>query len=361
MILLVVIISLSIFTVISVYNLFTAPVLKIKQANYNSDKLVSVLVPARNEEINISKCIQGIINQDYKNKEIIILDDNSTDKTFEIASSIHSTNLNILSGKELPSDWLGKNWACHQLSSVAKGDYLLYIDADVDLKQNAISSVVYEMKTSNATLISIFPTQVIKSFGEYLIVPLMNWLLLTFLPLRFVYRSKNKSFVAANGQFMLWKKEDYFKIGGHNVVKDKIVEDMELARLAKKNNFKVKTFLGGELVYCRMYNSFQESYSGFQKNFFAGFSINPFFFLIMITFLLAVFVSPIVMLPTGSYYFLPVGLIILARVSISIVSRQNFIMNIFLHPIQMLFMFWIGILSVIKFKTNNLVWKQRKF
>lgn len=361
MILLVVIISLSIFTVISVYNLFTAPVLRIKSTNLKNEKLVSVLIPARNEENNILKCIEGIINQDYNNKEIIILDDNSTDKTYEIASSIHSTNLKILKGKELPSAWLGKNWACHQLSAVAKGDYLLFIDVDVILKPAAISSAIYEINTSSATLISIFPTQIIKSLGEYLIVPLMNWLLLTFLPLRFVYRSKNKSFVAANGQFMLWKKEEYFKIGGHNVVKNKIVEDMELARLAKKNNFKVNTFLGGELVYCRMYNSFQESYSGFQKNFFAGFSINPFFFLIMITFLLAVFVIPIVMLPTGSYFFLPVGLIILARVSTSIVSRQNFIINIFLHPIQMLFMFWIGILSVIKFKTNNLVWKQRKF
>jgi chlorobactene glucosyltransferase len=360
MFLVIVIISLSLFTVISVYNLFTAPILKIRPTNSQCEKLVSVLVPARNEETNISKCIDGIINQDYPNKEIIILDDNSTDKTFEIASSINSDNLNILKGKELPSDWLGKNWACNQLSSVAKGDYLLFIDSDVTLKPSTISSAVYAMNTSNATLISIFPTQIIKSFGEYLIVPLMNWLLLAFLPLRFVYSSSNKSFVAANGQFMLWRKEDYLKLGGHQAVKDKIVEDMELAKLAKKNNFKVKTLLGGKLVYCRMYNSFNESYYGFQKNFYTGFSLNPVFFLIMIIFLLIVFVSPIILLSTSLYFILPVGLIVLVRLCISMISRQNVFINIALHPIQLLFMFWIGVLSVIKFKTNQLVWKQRK-
>ena len=290
------IISLSIFSVISIYNLFTAPILAKCTPQVSDQKLVSVLIPARNEEKNIAKCIEGMINQDYPNKEIIILDDNSTDKTFEIASSIHSDNLNIIKGKELPSDWLGKNWACNQLSSVPKGDYLLFIDADVDLKPSAISSAVYEMNTSNATLISIFPTQIIKSFGEYLIVPLMNWLLLSFLPLRFVYSSSNKSFIAANGQFMLWKKDDYKRLGGHNKVKNKVVEDMEIARLVKLNLLKVKTMLGGELVLCRMYNSLSESYNGFQKNFYAGFSINPILFLIIISFLLVVFLSPILVI-----------------------------------------------------------------
>jgi chlorobactene glucosyltransferase len=353
-------ISLSVFCLISIYNLFTAPVLGKYNSQLSDQKLVSVLIPARNEEKNIVKCIEGVLSQDYKNKEIIILDDNSNDKTYTLASSFVKENVKLLKGTELPSGWLGKNWACHQLSEVSIGEYLFFLDADVELQPEVISSAVYELEKSNISLLSIFPTQIIKTFGEHLIVPLMNWLLLTFLPLKFVYSSSSKSFIAANGQFMLWKKDDYNRLGGHNKVKDKVVEDMELARLAKLNQLKVKTMLGGELVLCRMYNSLSESYNGFQKNFYAGFSINPILFLIIISFLLIVFLSPILVINNTFYSFIPLILVSVTRITISIKSKQNWFINILLHPFQMLLMFLIGIISVIKFKTKQLVWKQRK-
>jgi len=353
-------ISLSVFSVISIYNLFTAPVLK-RQSNHSSgQKLVSILIPARNEEKNIEKCIKGMLSQDYQNKEIIVLDDNSSDSTYKLASSFTTSNVILLKGKELPQDWLGKNWACHHLAQEAKGEYLLFIDADVELTPEVISSAVYELEKSNAALLSIFPTQIIKSLGEHLIVPLMNWLLLTFLPLRFVSSSSSKAFVAANGQFMLWKKHNYFKIGGHEKVKNKVVEDMELARLSKENRLKVKTMLGGKLVFCRMYESFIQAYNGFTKNFFAGFLLPPFLFLIIIMFLLIAFLLPFLFLMQPVYSFILIALILITRISVSIVSNQNLFINVLLHPAQMLFMFWIGIVSVFKFKTNRLVWKQRK-
>lgn len=354
------IISLSVFSLISIYNLFTAPVLKSVLSQSTKQKLVSVLIPARNEENNIVKCIEGVLGQDYQNKEIIVLDDNSTDRTLELASSFKEDVVKIIKGKELHSGWLGKNWACNQLAEQAKGEYLLFIDADVDIRSTVISSAVVELERSNSSLLSIFPTQIIRSFGEHLIVPLMNWLLLTFLPLKFVYSTASKSFVAANGQFMLWRKQDYLKLEGHYKVKSSVVEDMELARLVKQNHIKVKTMLGGELVYCRMYNSFSDSYNGFQKNFYAGFSIHPVFFMIVISFLLVVFLSPIFIISKDYYSIIPIVLVIISRTSESIKSKQNFLLNIFLHPLQMLLMYWIGIVSVIKFKTNQLIWKQRK-
>ncbi len=356
----VLLISLSVFSVISIYNLLTAPVLKRRSHHSSEQKLVSVLIPARNEEKNIEKCIKGLLIQDYHDKEIIVLDDNSTDNTYKLASSFSTSNVKVIKGKALPPDWLGKNWACHKLAQEAKGEYLLFVDADVELRAEVILSAVYELEKSNAALLSIFPTQSIKSFGEYLIVPLMNWLLLTFLPLRFVYSSSCKAFVAANGQFMLWNKADYFKIGGHEKVKNNVVEDMELARLAKQNKIKVKTMLGGKLVFCRMYESFNQAYNGFTKNFYAGFSLPPFLFLFIILFLLIVFVLPFLFLITPFYSFILIALILIARVSVSIVSKQNLFINVLLHPVQMLFMFWIGIISLIKFKTKKIVWKQRK-
>ena len=357
----IILLSLSVFTTISVYNLFTAPVLRKSTSQNSKQKLVSVLIPARNEEKNISKCILGVLAQNYQSKEIIILDDGSIDKTYELALSFESDKAKVLKGKDLPKDWLGKNWACHQLAQQAKGEYLLFVDADVELRPEVISSAIYELENSIAALLSIFPTQIIKSLGEYLIVPLMNWLLLTFLPLRCVYSSSSKAFVAANGQFMLWKKEDYFNIGGHQTVKDKVVEDMELARLAKQNQLKVKTLLGGELVFCRMYESFNQAYNGFTKNFYAGFSLPPFMFIVIILFLFIVFASPFLFLMPPIHLFIVIALILIARVSVSIVSKQTLFVNVLLHPVQMLLMFCIGIISVIKFKTNRLEWKQRKF
>lgn len=351
---------MSVFSVISIYNLFTAPELKRVTQPSDNRSFVSVLIPARNEERNIEKCIKGILVQDYQDKEIIVLDDNSTDNTYNLASSFVTSDVKVLKGKQLLTDWLGKNWACHQLAQEAKGDYLLFVDADVELTPEVISSAVYELEKSNVTLLSIFPTQIIKSFGEHLIVPLMNWLLLTFLPLRFVYSSSSKAIVAANGQFMLWRKDDYFKIGGNEKVKNKVVEDMELARLAKQNKLKVKTMLGGKLVFCRMYESFNQAYNGFTKNFFAGFLLPSFSFLTIILFLLIAFVLPFIFLMPPVYSFILIALILITRISVSIASNQNFFINVLLHPVQMLFMFWIGIISLIKFKTKKLVWKQRK-
>jgi chlorobactene glucosyltransferase len=340
--------------------LFTAPVIKSSAAEIMSKEMVSVLVPARNEENNILKCLNGILNQDYKNIEIIVLDDHSTDKTYDLVKSIESEKIKLIKGKELPKNWLGKNWACHQLAQNANGGYLLFIDADVEVKPQVISSAVFEIQQSNASLISIFPTQKIMSFGEHLIVPLMNWLLLTFLPLKFVYKLKYNAFVAANGQFMFWKSDDYFKVGDHEIVKNKVVEDMELARLIKKSNLKVKTLLGGDLVYCKMYNSFKEAYAGFQKNFYAGFTVSPVFFLLIISFLFFVFTSPIFIVQENLISAVPLLMVIISRASVSIKSRQNWLLHLLIHPIQMLLMLWIGIVSAVKFKTNSIVWKDRK-
>lgn len=360
MFLILLIISLSVFCSIAAYNFFTAPELKATIPKNNGNKLVSILVPARNEEANIANCINGILNQSYQAKELIIIDDCSTDNTFNIASSINKENLKIIKGDPLPDGWIGKNWACHQLAQNAGGDYLLFIDADVQIKKESISSAIQELQSSNAVLISIFPTQIMKSFGELLIVPLMNWLLLTFLPLKFVFTFSNNSFVAANGQFMLWKRDVYFNLGGHKQVKDKIVEDMELAKLVKKNKLKVKTLLGGDLIYCRMYQSFTQAYNGFAKNFYAGFSINPIFFILIIFFLLIVFILPYIILIQSAISIIPILLVLAARLFVSLNGKQNWWMNILLHPLQMIMMFWIGIISLIKFKLNSLVWKERK-
>jgi len=348
--------------IVAVYNLFNTPELKGSLVSQDNLPKVSILIPARNEEKNIRKCLTDVFNQDYKNKEVILLDDNSADGTKKIASEFLKNNpLKIIDGKELPEGWIGKNWACHQLAQNSLGSYMLFLDADVELHSTAVSSAVSEVIKNDLVLVSVFSTQRIKTFGERLIVPLMNWLLLAFLPLIFVFTSSNKSFVAANGQFMLWRRREYFTIGGHKFVFNKPVEDMELAREVKKRNLRMKTLLGGKKIYCRMYYSFNDAIKGFSKNFYPGFNINAALFLSFILFLTIVFTLPVLFFMESPLLIISSVLIVLNRSIVSYISKQSVIWNVLLHPFQMLLMLAVGVISVYKSKSKRLEWKGRKF
>uniref|UniRef100_A0A832G7K7 Glycosyltransferase family 2 protein n=1 Tax=Ignavibacterium album TaxID=591197 RepID=A0A832G7K7_9BACT len=350
-------IVVSIIFVVSLINLFSAPIMKLKSTSQND--LVSILIPARNEEENIRSCLDSCLNQTYSNKEIIVLDDNSTDRTLEIVK-IYSDRIKIINGEKLPEGWIGKNWACNQLAQKANGDYLLFIDADVRLNENAVESAIEEIAQTNSGLISVFPTQIIKTFSEWLIVPLMNWILLGFLPLTLVHNSKNKSFVAANGQFMLWRKDVYKKLGGHYSVRDKSVEDMEFARNCKLNGIKIKTLLGGNLIYCRMYSNLKDAINGFAKNFFPGFNTNAINFMIFVFVIASASVIPFFIWDNFVYSITLIIMIISSRFFISSVSKQKVLPNILLHPIQMISLLLVGIISVYKTSFGKLEWKARK-
>lgn len=358
---LIILIPVLISAIVVVYNFITAPVVESSKMQIDKSKLVSVLIPARNEERNIGSCLNFILAQDYKNIEVLVLDDQSTDRTKEIVSSFSEKHNNIFcfEAKPLPQNWTGKNWACHQLALKAKGEYLLFIDADVELASNAISSALKIMLDNSVKMLSVFPTQRIKSFGEWLIVPLMNWLLLSFLPLRQVYASRDKSLIAANGQFMLWERESYFSIGGHKLVANAVVEDMELARKAKREN-KIITLLGGDVIFCRMYSSYSDAFKGFSKNFYPGFNVNPIFFLVFVGFLFFVFAVSSLFAMIDSKYLVVLTIIVISRILISVLSNQNVLLNVFLHPLQMFFMIAIGFNSVLSTKLGYITWKERK-
>lgn len=324
--------------------------------------LVSVLIPARNEENNIAACIYSVLDQSYRNIEVIVLDDNSTDRTFEIAAETFSGNdrVKIFRGGELPEGWLGKNRACHQLAGYARGDYFLFIDADVRLGSGAIESAVSVITKNSLSLLSVFPTQLMNNPGEKLVVPLMNWLLLSFLPLPLVHKSRSKSFAAANGQFMFFERNAYFSIGGHEKVKDKIVEDMELAREIKKSGLKMMTGLGGNSVFCGMYSSFSDAFMGFAKNFFPGFSVPSALFIILIMMLFLLFTFPLAAVFWHPIFLIPAALIFLSRVLISIMSRQSVMLNAILHIPQMIVMSAVGVYSVAAARFKTVLWKGRR-
>lgn len=350
------------FLLIVVYNYVTAPRINTIYSATNHDILISVLIPARNEEENIAKILDSLLLQSYKNLEILILNDDSIDNTAEIVNqySVKDSRIKLINGKQLPSNWTGKNWACHQLSLFAKGEILLFIDADILLKKNSIKQAVGIFLQKNLSMLSVFPSQIIGNLGTYLVIPMMNWLLLNFLPLRKVYTSPNKSFVAANGQFLMFDKKNYLRIGGHAAVRNQIVEDMELARIIKLNGLKLMTALGDDSIFCKMYSSYQSSIKGFTKNFYRGFNTTPLNFILLLLFIEVIFLLPFILSFIESGYMVIVVIIITNRILISLISKQKPLLNVFLHVLQIVLFFYVGIQSIYEVYLGKGEWKGRK-
>lgn len=230
--------------------------------------LVSVLIPARNEAENIGNLLNALSEQSYGNIEVLVYDDQSEDATADIVNQKTKTDTRILllKGNTLPDGWLGKNYGCYSLAQKAKGNYFLFLDADVIPSKTLIANAVGFMQHKKAKLLSIFPHQIKKTFGEELTVALMYDILLSLLPLGLIPNSTNHNFSAANGQFMLFERKCYLAHQPHWWKKLEPTEDIAIASLYKKLNEPCITLLGGDDISCRMYRNGSEAIKGFSKN-----------------------------------------------------------------------------------------------
>jgi len=274
---------------------------------------VSICIPARNEENVIQKCLESALTQNYPNFEVIVLDDESTDRTPHILKELKSSRphtLKVIEGEPKPENWLGKPWACQQLSEEAEGKILIFIDADTWLDKNMVSKIVRTMGHDVVDFLTIWPKQQLGTFWERTVIPLVYYALLSLLPARYVYKVPSwvpdmlkplvrPLFAAACGQCMAFKRSAYDIIGGHASVKTEVVEDVALAKKIKEQGLKMKMYHGEASISCRMYTSGKELKEGFSKNFLAGFNYNIPGFLLMGLLHLIVFVLPFVTLPAG--------------------------------------------------------------
>ncbi len=234
---------------------------------------VSVLIPVRNEEKSIINCLHSLLMQNYDNYEIVVLNDNSSDNTDKILNSINDDKIKLIEGKPLPDDWIGKSWACFQLSKNAQGELLLFTDADTIYQPNTISCAVNALIATKADLITAVHCNQVKTFGEKITVPFPVYAIFTILPLTVAYLfPKSSPFSTANGKFMLFDKDFYEKIDGHRAVKQEIVEDIALAKLVKSRGGKWRIFDASTLIVSRMYENFADAINGFTKNYFAIFN-----------------------------------------------------------------------------------------
>lgn len=346
------------FTV-TLFNFLSNP--KLPRIGKHYEDKVSILIPARNEAEDILTLLQSITQQNYQNYEVIVLDDNSTDNTFALCEefALQYKHFKIIKGKSLPAGWLGKNYACHQLAQLATGSYFLFLDADEKIENGLINSAIHRMNLRGLSLLSLFTNQTMLTPGENMVVPLMHYILLNLLPLRLVYLVKSAAVAAASGQFMLFNAEDYNKYQWHQLVRDKVVEDVEIMKLIKASKLNGEALLANGMISCRMYEGYNEAVNGFGKNFLAAFNYNVPGFLI---YLLLIIGGPAVVIITMNPNFIAMmaGLIMLSRVMISLTAGQNAWLNVLLHPIQMLSLLLIGITSIKKHLTKTTVWKGRK-
>jgi glycosyltransferase involved in cell wall biosynthesis len=343
---------------ITLFNFISNP--KLPASPLRHSDLVSVLIPARNEEDCIIALLTSIKNQNYSNIEVLVLDDNSSDDTLQLCEAFceKDSRFKVIKGQKLENGWLGKNFACHQLGSKAKGRYLLFLDADEIIYDGLINSAVHRMRQGKLTLLSLFTNQIMLSVGERLVVPLMHFLLLNSLPLRLVRLSDNPTLSAASGQFMLFDSASYHAHQWHAQVKDKVVEDVEIMKLVKAYQYKGESLLSNGYIQCRMYKGFSDAVNGFSKNLLAGFSYN---IAGLVCYLLLVMVGPIFIALYLNYslLFFAITLIILTRIMISLSSGQNVFLNVLLHPFQMMSLVLISIVSIKKYLAKKTNWKGR--
>jgi hypothetical protein len=225
--------------------------------------IVSVIVPARNEETCLGACLQSLVAQDGVSFEIIVVDDGSTDRTREIARAVPSVRL--VEAGPLPEGWTGKNNAMAAGEKKARGQWLLFTDADTVHRTGSLARALAEAKQHGAALLSYSPQQEVHSFWERAVMPVI------FAELAAIYQPSRVSdpastAAAANGQYLLISREAYYGVGGHASVAGSLLEDVALARAVKASGRRIFFRFGGDAVRTRMYRSFAQLREGWTKN-----------------------------------------------------------------------------------------------
>jgi chlorobactene glucosyltransferase len=243
------------------------------EGSLEPDRMVSVLVPARNEVGNIGACVASVLAQEGVGIELIVLDDGSTDGTSEVLAEMAQADsrLRVLTGKEaLPEHWFGKAWALQRAQEAASQDWLIFVDADVQLHPQAIQAVVAYGEEKALDMVSGIGRLEMQSFWERVMQPAVAGLILAGNDLDAVNDPEKKDKVLANGQFIAIRRTVYDAVGGHEAVRQNVLDDVGMAEAVTEAGFAYHFLVLRELFSCRMYTSFSEIWAGWSKNLFAG-------------------------------------------------------------------------------------------
>jgi glycosyltransferase involved in cell wall biosynthesis len=229
---------------------------------------VAVLIPARNEEANIGACLASVLRSEEVGLEVLVLDDGSTDETAEIVSEVAARDprVRLLRAPLLPAGWNGKQHACWTLARQSDAPLLLFLDADVRLQPDAMARCVAEQQARGLPLLSGFPRQITVGWMEKLLLPLIHFVLLGFLPMRWMQKTTRPAYAAGCGQFFLAEREAYFASGGHAAIRETRHDGLRLPQLFRRHGYGTEIFDLTTLAEVRMYDSARAVWSGLAKN-----------------------------------------------------------------------------------------------
>lgn len=229
---------------------------------------VSILIPARNEAAGIATTLQAALKTRGIRFEIVVLDDHSTDGTAEIVGELAAVHpeLRLEQAPPLPAGWCGKQHACWILSQRARYNHWIFLDADVRLMPDGAAAAVRFLQDSQAGLVSGIPRQETGTFLEGLLIPLIHWVLLGFLPLQQMRTDRRPAFGAGCGQFFVTHRAAYEQAGGHATIRESLHDGVRLPRAFRKAGLLTDLFDATESATCRMYRSSWQTWQGLSKN-----------------------------------------------------------------------------------------------
>jgi chlorobactene glucosyltransferase len=332
---------------------------------------ISVLIPARNEEEDIVPCLESLGKQDYPDYEILVLDDNSTDRTAERVAEVAAKDprVKLIRGKPLPQGWAGKPYACHQLAAQAKGSWLLFTDADTIHAPTMLSSAMAYAHEHKLSLVSGLPLQKTVSFSQRVAVPAMYFFILCCIPLWWVQGSRRPRPGLVIGQFIFVSAADYHEVGGHEAVRSKILEDIWLGFTMARHGKRMGVVdLSGMVS-----GEFGDLWEGFGKFAYSIASLGTWLFVLIVLGAVGLFVAPFVMMAShlspwlpkfGDWFAIIVAQVVLLLVMRVLVDRRfRYKRRYFISlPAGVLFLLASGVWAWKRRHTGNGVsWKDRTY
>jgi chlorobactene glucosyltransferase len=331
---------------------------------------VTIIIPARNEERNIEGCLRSVLSQEYPELEILVVDDESTDRTPEIVESYarKDPRLKLIRGAPIPPGWVGKGWALYQGHLKAEGEYLILLDADTRLYPHAVTTLVAYNRKNPVDLLNPIPRFVQKTFWEKVLGPLL-WGMVR---IRFPWIWVNQRWIPDNmafGPLLFIRKEVYDAVGGHRLVAHDILEDVALSRLLKERGFLTRIVSGKYLFEIRMYHSLREIIEGWTKTAYGAMGYNPVlmamailgsFFLAtqpFLTLILSLFLGDSARVWLGLSLFQLLGLCI--RRILDARENEYPLWTILFHPVGMVLIHSMQLSSVWRYYFGSFRWKGR--
>ncbi len=335
--------------------------------------LVSILIPVRNEELNIKNCLDSLLKQDYPNFEIIVLDDGSSDNTYEVVRQYaHNNNkVRLFKGEPLADGWAGKPFACYQLAQKAKGDRLLFVDADTIHTPDMLRGTIGLALETKAGLISGFPRQIATSIYQQIAIPVLYFVILGWLPLWWIHNSRKLMPSLAIGQFLLFSKDTYQRMGGHRAVKSRILEDVWLGIEVTRVGGKHIAIDLSDVTSCNMYRGLAEMSEGFVRWIYSVASLSPFLLGLMIIAGYFFYLAPFFWLwqsvhqEYSFFLILVIGFqvfLIYARRYLLDSRFKNSLVSTLCHPIGFIFLFLSCFRAIWQQLTGRgIYWKHRLY